>query len=194
MPVWKLQTAIQVNSTAPRDAHVVTPHVNDQGVGTDPEQLCQDWAEAVSTLMQGGNQITVKAYDAQGSQPVYPQGDAQVGAGLAPAAKSPSEVALCLSFYSVRNLPRQRGRIYLPIAARYGLLSVRPETQMLDWAAEWAQALQDLGGPDVDWCVYSKTDGVPRTITNWYCDNEFDTVRSRGLRWTDRRTGTTSEA
>lgn len=193
MPVWKLQTAIQVNSLFPRDAWVVTPHFNDAGVGSDPQGLCTDWAQAVAILTGDERQVTVRAYDAQGSKPVYPAGEAVENPGLAPATRSPGEVAMCLSFYSERNIPRYRGRLYLPIAAQFAGLVARPTTAHWDYAGDWAQAAQDLGGLDVDWVVYSRVDDEARAVTNWWCDNEWDTIRSRGLIGTDRRVGTTSE-
>lgn len=194
MPVWKLQTSMWVNSVLPRDAWVVTPHFNDGGIGTDPQQLCEDWAAAVATLTGSERQVTVKAYDAQGTEPVYPQGEFTLLSGLAPAARSPGEVALCLSFYSERNVKRRRGRIYLPISAQFAGLTARPTTGHWDYAEDWAEAAQALGGPDVDWVVYSKADFVSRPVTNWWVDDEWDTVRSRGLQSSDRRIGATSEA
>lgn len=193
MPVWKLQTQIAVSSVLPRDQFVVTPHFDDAGALTDPQALCDDWAAAVDALMLPTRQIVVKAYDAEGTPPVYPQGEATLNVGAAPAALSPGEVALCLSFYSERNVPRQRGRLFLPVSAVFAGLVARPVATHLDHAEAWADAAQALGGVDVDWVVYSKLDGVARPVTNWWCDDEWDTVRSRGLRGTTRRMGTTSE-
>lgn len=194
MPVWKLQTAIGVNSTMVRDNMVITPHFNDQGVGSDPQQLCEDWADAVAAQTGNQRQVIVKAYDEEGAQPVFPAGEAVRNIGMAPAALSPSEVALCLSFYSTRNLPRYRGRLYIPICAQFAGLASRPASTHMTHVSEYAIAAQELGGPDVDWCVYSRSDGVARPVTNWYVDDEWDTVRSRGQRSTTRLEGTTSEA
>jgi len=194
MPIWRLQTEMWVNSTLPRDAWVVTPHFDDHGITTDPQGLCDDWADAVAALLLPARQVRVKAYDAQGSIPVYPQGEAIRGLGLSPPPLSPGEVALCLSYYSERNVPRYRGRIYLPISAVFGALTARPAATHWDFAQAWADAAQQLGGPDVDWSIYSRLLDEANPITNWWVDDEWDTVRSRGLRGTDRRQGSTSEA
>ena len=52
-------------------------------------------------------------------------------------------------------------------------------------------AFANLGGVNVDWQVYSPTDGVGRTVKSYWCDDEWDTMRSRGLRSTMRQTAVT---
>lgn len=195
MPIWKLQTAIWNDSVLARDAFVITPHFNDSGVGTDPDSLCEDLADAIDTLIgaSGAHQIEVKAYDAQGSVPVFPQGQAIRNVGGAPASSVPREVACCLSFYSERNRPRYRGRLYIPLPILGLPAGVRPSTACQDAVGAFAQVFQDLGGVDVDWSVFSRADNVARPVTNWWVDNEWDTIRSRGLRATGRIVGVTSE-
>lgn len=198
MPIWKLQVAIAADSVFPRDKMVMTPHFNDQGATTDPQSLCTDLAAALKPWITNsqGHQIEVTAYDAQGAVPVVPQGYAVVSAGLAAAMPCPREIAVCLSFYSGFNRARQRGRLYVP----YGLigtaagLDVRPSATVRTKIGTLAPILQDLGGVDVDWCIFSKVGNVARPVTNWWVDDEWDTVRSRGLRATTRTQGTTSEA
>jgi hypothetical protein len=187
------------DTTFPRDAVVMTPHFDDGGITTDPQALCDDLAAALNTWMVGANtrQVKVTAYDAQGTPPVYPQGEAILNTGMQTDASCPREVALCLSFYSERNIPRNRGRLYipawfLPLGANGAL--VRPNPSSMVRAGELAPILEQLGGPDVDWVVYSRTDDVARPVTNWFVDDEWDTVRSRGLRATTRQEGSTSEA
>jgi hypothetical protein len=51
-----------------------------------------------------------------------------------------------------------------------------------------------LGGPDVDWCVYSRRLDNPFSITDWWYDNEWDVIRARGMVGTARVKGTTTEA
>lgn len=197
MPIWKLQTSIWADSVLARDAMVITPHFNDGGVGSDPQGLCDDLAAAMNNWCLNPNvhQITVKAYDAQGSAPVYPAGEATLNVGGAPASALPREVALCLSFFSERNVKRQRGRVYapVPLMAVAAGVGVRPVSGQRDKVGTLATIFSDLGGVDVDWCVWSPTDGVARPVTDWWVDDEWDTVRSRGLRATTRTVGTTSE-
>lgn len=194
MPIWKLQTTIWSDSVLARDGFTITPHFNDGGVGSDPQGLCDDLAAAVSAWAQGNtHQVEVKAYDAQGAAPVYPAGEKMLNIGSSPASPCPREVALCLSFYSERNVPRQRGRLYIPAALLGYADGVRPVEEQQQKAADLAPIFADLGGVDVDWCVYSRADNVARPVSNWWVDNEWDTVRSRGLRATSRMTGTAAE-
>lgn len=197
MPVWKLQVAAGGDTAFARDKVVITPHFNDGGVGSDPQQLCTDLCTATAAYYNlQPRQVEVTAYDAEGTVPVAPQGYAIANTGLFPEASSPREVAVCLSFFSTFNRPRWRGRLYMPYFCIQpsGTLAARPNVNHRQKVADYAQILQDLGGPDVDWCVYSRVDGEPRTITNWWVDDEWDTIRSRGLRPTTRTAGTTSEA
>jgi hypothetical protein len=173
---------------------VITPHFDDGGITTDPQQLCEDLADALAAWDIITTQLIVTAYDAQGAAPVYPQGRAIRNEGAVAATAVPREVALCLSFYSDRNLPRQRGRLYAPAGLFTSAVGLRPTVAMRDKLAVLAVDFQALGGPDVDWVVYSRADDVARPVTNWWIDDEWDTVRSRGLRATTRLMGTTSEA
>jgi hypothetical protein len=194
MPVWKLQCSWAADSALPRDRLVITPHVNDGGVGSDPQGLCDDLLAALTGWQAFSGEVSVRAYDAQGTVPVYPAGSAVANSGLFQARDVIREVALCLSFYSERNIPRRRGRLYLPLPLIGAAPGIRPTAGHFEAASGLATILQELGGPDVDWCVYSRTDDVARPVTNWWVDNEWDVQRSRGLRATARTTGTTSEA
>lgn len=196
MPVWRLQVEWSLDTLLPRDVLMITPHFDDQDALTSPQDLCDDLAAALDDWDVGQHQIEVTAYDAQGSQPVFPQGHAIINEGEATAATCPREVALCLSFYSERPLPRQRGRLYIPFTFVTGSApgAVRPSGAWMQRVADLAPIFQDLGGTEVDWCVYSRADDQARPVTNWFVDDEWDTVRSRGLRPSSRLAGTTGEA
>ena len=196
MPVWKMQCAWALDSLFPRDKVIITPHFNDEGVGSDPQGLAEDLAAALHTWDASTAQLEVTVYDAQGTVPVAPVGYAIQAAGVSPATTAPREIACCLSFYSGFNRPRSRGRLYLPFHFLGASSSIanRPSAAHRTKAGQLATVFQDLGGVDVDWCVYSKTDHAPKPVTNWWVDDEWDTVRSRGLRSTVRTSGTTSEA
>jgi len=107
------------------------------------------------------------------------------------ALQAPREVALCLSFRGSVNEKRSRGRIYLgPMQSG----AERPFDGLLTEALQLAQQLADIGGVGVDWCVYSPTTraGSPalgpafKPIQLAWCDDEWDTMRSRGYRSTKR--------
>jgi hypothetical protein len=196
MPIWRMQCAFQADSALPRDQLTINPHFNDGGFASDPQTLCEDLAAALDTWADGSGQINVKAYDAQGTKPVYPAGDATVNPGGSSITGGPRETAVCLSYYSGRNVPRQRGRLYIPwslIQIQGTLTSTRPNEITRNRVAQLVPVLADLGGVDVDWVVYSPTDDVARPVSNWWVDDEWDTVRSRGLRPTTRDQGTVSE-
>jgi hypothetical protein len=111
----------------------------------------------------------------------------------------PLEVALCLSYYSGSNVKRKRGRIYVG-PQQQAQMSPTPGIGPQNANMALATALGNVGGPNVDWCLYSPTNealpggpGPLSKITNVWCDNEWDTVRSRGRRATSRLTATTQE-
>ncbi|RPJ53868.1 MAG: hypothetical protein EHM24_32395 [Acidobacteria bacterium] len=194
MPVWRLQCTWQADSAAPRDRIQISPHFNDTGATTDPQGLCDDLLEQLMGVTPFVGEVRVTAYDAQGTPPVYPAADAIANKGAAAATTQPRELALCLSYYSGRNIPRRRGRLYLPLFFVYGgAPSLRPTLPVAKMPTI-ASALQNLGGIDVDWCVYSRLDKTARPVTNWWYDDEWDVVRSRGLKGATRVLGTTSEA
>lgn len=192
MPIWRLQTTIWQDTTTPEDGMVLTPHFNDHGLTTDPDGLCEDLAAAIDAWSSGTQQIRVKAYDAQGTPPVYPQGDHEVNTGLAPASSGVRETAVCLSFYSQQNRARYRGRLYVPtVITGQATSAPRPGTTMRQKVADLVPILASLGGVDVDWVVYSRIDDAARKVSHWWVDDAWDTVRSRGLRPSARTEGTT---
>jgi len=194
MPVWRLQCTWQLDSAAPRDRMMITPHFNDVGATTDPQNLCDDMLAGLQAITNISGEVRVTAYDAQGSIPVYPQGDAIANKGAVHTSSLPRELAVCLSFYGERNVPRQRGRLYMPCwflgIATSGLRPSIPIAKM----TQFVPLLTDLGGPDVDWCVYSRKLDHAFSVTDWWYDNEWDVMRSRGTLGTSRIKGTTSEA
>lgn len=137
--------------------------------------------------------ISAKVYEMQDPEPREVRGyAARAVSNVGASAEGPREVALCLSFYSERNIPRRRGRLYIgPWASNF--MTMRPSANVRQEAADLAAALQGIGGVDVDWQVYSRADNAYRKVTNWWVDDEWDTQRSRGLRATTRESGTTSE-
>jgi len=193
MPIWRLQVEWLRDSAFPRDRMVITPHFNDAGVTTDPDQLCQDLLDGLQGWDNSAGELKVTAYDAQGTPPVFPAGDAIVNQGVVETSAIPREIALCLSFYGTRNLPRQRGRLFLPASLFVSSPGLRPSAANMQKAADLVPILTGLGGVDVDWCVFSRATQSPHSVTHWWVDDEWDTIRSRGLRGDTRLTGTTSE-
>lgn len=109
-----------------------------------------------------------------------------------PASTSvvPREVAMCLSYFSERNLPRFRGRIYL---GPFAFAAERPSADDQTQCIQLGQRLAGIGGIDVDWQLFSPTRNAFSKVTDVWADNEWDTVRSRGFKGTNRARGTTGE-
>jgi hypothetical protein len=190
MPILRLQAAVWQDSLEPRDAMVINPHFNVSGAFTDANQLCADLADALVTYYTAEGQIRVRSYDAQGTVPVYPNGEATRQLGLSPASTVNRDVALVLSFYAGENRPRQRGRLYIPCSVTgIAATSARPTTTQQQKVADLVPILANLGGINVQWCVYSRVDDQARQVTNWWVDNAWDSQRRRGLRPTSRLLG-----
>lgn len=183
MPLLRFQVAAQMDTTLPRDALVNTLHFDVATVLVDADALCEDLAEVFATGWYANpTQIVVNAYEI-GPPPNFPVGHAEMNMGLSPESSCSREVAICLSYYAERNLPRQRGRIFLPLCGTsYSDSAPRPPEAQMQQALDLAGGFADLGGVDVDWQVYSPTDGQGRNVTNAWVDDEWDTIRSRGLR------------
>lgn len=193
MTVLRMQCSWLYDTAFPRDRMVITPHFELTGAIQDAQDLCEGLADALDTWSGATGELSVKSYDAQGTPPVYPNGEAVRREGVVDTTNYPRELALCLSFYADRNVPRQRGRLYLPIPI-VGFpsgVAVVPVASQIQKAMDLGPVLAALGGSDVDWVVYSRADDDARRVTNFWVDNEWDVQRSRGLRATTRQTATT---
>lgn len=181
----------------PRDRVVITPHFQVQDDfpfgGTDEQALANDLATALDTWDDSTRELQVKLYKVAGPPPHYPVGEAIRNANVAPASSFPRELALCLSYYSGRNVKRRRGRLYAPTFLYSGTIGERPGATFITKVLGLAPIFKDLGGVNVDWVVYSRVDGAAYPVTNYYVDDEWDVQRSRGLRPTSRQSGTASE-
>jgi hypothetical protein len=173
---------------------MVTPHFKDVAGSADPQSLCEDMLAGLEAITPITGEVRVTAYDAQGTKPVYPEGDAIVRTGQVHATSNPRELAVCLSFYGERNVPRQRGRLYMPLFfVGVSALGLRPPHAIAKMS-QYVDLLKNLGGVDIDWVVYSRTLNEAFSVTDWWVDNEWDVMRSRGLKGTARTLGTTDEA
>lgn len=162
---------------------------------TDYQNLCNATAELWRTYRPyptGWDRITVRAYNMGDPLPRPLKAQSTASPSAVSGACGPREVALCLSFYADRNLKRQRGRLFIgPWHANE--MNERPSVPAQNQLAVLAEGIADLGGVDIDWNVYSPTDNAYRDVTDYWVDNEWDTMRSRGLRGTARVTGTVGE-
>ena len=187
----------------PRDDVVNTIYLD-----TDPEPVSGEittpdygaLAQDVAALWAGSRawpdqvkDIYVKAYDMGQDEPREVKADRLVVPANRSSSGGPREVALCLSFYSQRNLPRNRGRLYLGPFTAGQVNTERPAADVIAAAMALGAGIANIGGTNVDWCVRSSVDNVYRKVTNYWVDNEWDHIRARGYKATSRSTATTSE-
>lgn len=196
MALYRVQIAIEAGNDLAIDDSTNTFYLQDIGPTSDPGNLAQSAANLWATFRDypvGTTRITAKIYDMEQAEPRVPL-ETKYGVGLvANSPGGPREVALCLSFYSTTNIPRRRGRLYVG-PWHSGIMAQRPEVlQAMNKCRDLAIGLTNLGGTDVDWMQYSQVNNLANKVTNWWCDNEWDTVRSRGLRGTSRISGVTDE-
>lgn len=185
MAIYRVQMSFPSDSALPADIITVNPHFTSSA----PDALLS----TLSNSLQAWNATasathTLKAYDALKAAPSYPVATAS-HTGATPNSVGPREVAICLSYFAGHNRPRTRGRLYLP----YHWFSatappVRPGDTTLDAVLDFADKVlthQLLTGDR--WVVYSRVDRTANPVTDVWCDNEWDTMRSRGLK-ADHRT------
>lgn len=151
--------------------------------GNITEAVAHAYRDNLQNRLGGINQVTVSAYERSDPMPRPPQ-NVFIQA-MDAYTVGPREVALCLSNYASRNLKRLRGRNYFG-PFRQELLSERPQDNLRDNLINFGQTLNDIGDIGTNWVVWSPTNNNGQTITHISVDNEWDTMRSRGLRSTNR--------
>jgi len=191
---WLAQCSWAVGSSLPRDRMIINPTFSSTAADTAAATtLATDLATNLDAWVVGARELTVKIYDLK-ADPSYPLATQVRSVGAYTESPHPREVALCLSFYSGHPEPRSRGRLYLPAfaIAAGGSLSARPTSTHMSKLATLPPILAAAGGAGCFWCVYSRRLDQMQTITNWWVDDEWDTIRKRGLRASSRVSGTTS--
>jgi hypothetical protein len=143
-------------------------------------------------------EIVVKGYDTAGPAPHPPIAETlpSSGTGFLPGAALPSEVAVCLS---LRTTPvggviaaRRRGRVFagpLNENARFApaLTAARPAAVFTNKLIALAQRLDaEAAAAGYQWVIRSIAGGSYSDVDEVWCDNAFDTQRSRGVRPTVR--------
>ena len=142
----------------------------------------------------GTTKIRVAFYDLEGTKPVYPAGDYTRNPAAGPFSYgAPREVALCLSFYGSHNAPRHRGRLYIPaFFASSATLGLRPSGTHISKVMALGPIFSALGGVNIDWIVWSRANRAATKVENYWVDDEWDMMRSRGQKRTTRSMATTS--
>lgn len=122
----------------------------------------------------------------------------EVGIGVeSDSTMAPRQVAAVLSFYSTDNQPRHRGRVYLgPFAASAVAADVIPAsisgTALAELVGQFGAVGSGLGlESDIHWVTFSRSGAGHATVSHWWMDNRWDTVRKRLRKPTSRVSGTT---
>jgi hypothetical protein len=191
MPRYRALVSTYKSTELSLDRITNTLYFDDKGATTNAGGLATDIANVFATyrtLPQGWDRVNVRLYDMAEPAPRQIQGEATNSATTqATTGVGPREVALCLSFRSDRNLPRKRGRIYIGPWQSNQLLE-RPQPSSIASLQTLRTSLANIGGPDVQWCIHSPTRSLPgqtpvfEQVKAGWVDDEWDTVRSRGLR------------
>jgi hypothetical protein len=187
MSIFRTHISFPFDSAFPRDEITITPHFfgdNAQGLANALK------ANLIAFSSIGTIPFKIKVYDAEKAPPSYPLATAeQVGSPTTSTA--PREVALCLSYYSTYNRPSYRGRLYLPHhIIGGGAVGARPTTVQRDTALAFKNVLANGLPASHNWVVYSRKLQKSFGVSNAWVDDEWDTVRSRGLKGTARTLGT----
>jgi hypothetical protein len=193
----RVQIITRKQDTFPKNFIVNTVYFDDFNIDPTGGTNWQAFATDVRNLWRTRFQlpatygVETKVYDQADAKPRPVKASAPWVVGDSSSVEhAPREVALCLSYYSERNLPRFRGRLYIGPFISAQML---PSQSHIDGVKALATGLAGIGGPDVDWGLWSPTRNAFSKITHGWVDNEWDTVRSRGLTASSRSLYTTNE-
>lgn len=175
-----------MDSALPKDAITINPHYN----ASDPSALLA----ALKANLIAYNPVTtapftLKAYDAATPPPSYPVATASQ-TGTPPSSATPRELAMCLSYYSTYNRPRFRGRLYLPAWWFTATANVRPSGAIMTAVLGFATSVLTKTLPaQANWVMWSTIEKKSQGgVSDIWVDDEWDTMRSRGLSATTRQT------
>lgn len=187
MAIYRAQISFPVDTPLPVDAMTITPHY----LGDDAQALADRLKSNLVAFVQVGatKPFKIRVYDAQKAAPNYPLATAEQ-TGTPAVSSGPREIALCLSYYSVWNRPRFRGRLYIPYQGIGGALGPRPSSTQMTTALSWRTPLTSGLPAGTNLCVYSRVQNSAAGVDNFWVDDEWDTVRSRGRKPTARQTAT----
>lgn len=166
--------------TPVKNAVVNTLYFNVSGSVDEPdyETLGNDlWTIWVARTWVTGRFVDIRGYNMDDPEP-RPQKFIRRGVAPGTRAEGVPQLAVCLSYYADRNLPRQRGRIFCgPMPGGYASVPTTTTTRVL----ELAPAFAGLGGVNVDWSLWSPTTQTHTRINHAWVDDSWDIIRSRKI-------------
>lgn len=212
MTIYRTMAILQGKSNLPEDRFVNTFHFQDDANGvTNPATVAgiqaalqQFYEEPIavggfsvsdfipSDVVDGT--VELRTYNLAHPEPREPA-IGSFEALFSAVAPLPTEVATCISFYSERNIPRNRGRIFIgPLSTNAGSAGLagagmRPADAFVNTLNAAAARLMTTGHLDptsTDWGVWSRADLAFKVVTGGWVDNAFDTQRRRGVAATTR--------
>lgn len=201
--VFRAQVVFQGKSGLPKDRYINTFHfassdLSTPDLGTGGNEIGErlrefyleqtDTGEAVQNFLSGyiETEFQVRVYDLGTPSPPAREAWVTYHDLTAPrgGAALPFEVAVVASFFAERNLPRNRGRIFLgPL--NQAVLSEDNDVPMVTpifrqtLAAAMLRLTNEGVGDSFRWSVLSPTDNEAKVITEGWVDNDFDTIRAR---------------
>jgi hypothetical protein len=187
LAIYRVQLSFPTDGVLPADEMTLTPHYS----GDDAQALADRLKSNLTAFAQVGasKPFRIRVYDAKKAPPSYPLASAQQ-AGTPPNSGAPRELALCLSYYSTWNRPRFRGRLYIPHLFFGGGTAARPAPTQMTAVLAWKDVLTGSLPPAHNLVVYSRMAGEAYGVDNFWCDDEWDIMRSRGRKATTRQTAT----
>ena len=210
MAIYRTMAILQGKSNLPEDRFVNTWHFDTGNPGITPAAFYASVNENLHSFYEdpvevGGfsvsdflpsdvinSTIQFRHYDLSENEPREPE--IYDGVILPSAvAPLPTEVAVCLSFFGTRNIPRQRGRVFIgPLSQNAGTVGaggagLRVADALANTLIAAAARLDaDLAATGVQWVVWSRTSIDAHPVTGGWVDNAFDTQRRRGTQPTGR--------
>lgn len=191
MALYRIQMSMFTAGALQRDWCTNTLYLNSTAVppAADPDldALLDDVMDAYDNVsILALRHYDIRAYDMADAEPREVKSHrTRDGSDSAPG---PREVALCLSYFADRNVKSKRGRIYLGPFVASVTAHERPPSGAPDELLDLASDLWNVGGVDIDWSIYSPKNNDHTRINHVWVDDEWDTIRSRGLRATTRVT------
>jgi hypothetical protein len=176
--------------------HTIDADFPNPGVGyqSHADEIRDLFAGRNPTYPQGGHfylgrNIRVIVYDLADAKP-RPERAVSTYTPSTPDAVGdygPHQVACVLSYYGTRNLPRQRGRIYIgPVKRDDQAVSI--QSSFSDAILQLGHGLFDTGGENVAHIVHSEVSGLDTVVQNYWVDDSWDVVRRRKLGAGGRKT------
>lgn len=203
MTVVRAHVEWMIDPIFPANNMVNVPHFDVHAVipGDDPAwvTLAGDLAtasQAWQSQQAVGKKVKVKVYDAEAAPPNYPKAEYVTETGQEDMANWPRELAVCLSFFAGRNIPRHRGRLYICPGLMFNSngLDTYVTSAIQEKVLSYRTVLENLGGVNVDWVVWSRADRKAYPVTDVWVDDEWDVQRRRGVEPKGRVTAQTDEA